>query len=461
MPEEPLRIAQFDHVSDGGDLVFVFDHRHFAVRVDDSLERGILEAKQIRAEEEGYPSPQASSALPISRIQSFIRAGADPEAVARQFNIAQALVRRFSMPVETEKKYAIDQFLTVAVPPNSKAKSYGDLIEMTLRNARIPMASITWSATRRGHEPWRIRAQFQSAGRIITADWNWNIRDNSVSPVNRQAKRLIGLPDKALPTEKSSLDQALDGRGPLPFSWMEHDEDAISEDETGSGTDETASGTDAQPQASEITNGSHQGIARASALRKPSDKGNAADGDNLRGSDYNHASSADSGLVDSGLVDSQGIDLQFAPQNTDIPDVSSHMAYVEGDAASPKDATDEALEGKDRRSSGREPRANRYSSWMYKSSQDKAGRQSTKDAGDLRHGSSGKGSGSVPVSAQPADRTDGRAASEEPSNSNPQRSDSHATGTSSANSTAHGQETSKKKSGRSAVPSWDEILFGD
>ncbi|MFT9231532.1 MAG: hypothetical protein ABF515_02685, partial [Bifidobacterium sp.] len=65
------------------------------------------------------------------------------------------------------------------------------------------------------------------------------------------------------------------------------------------------------------------------------------------------------------------------------------------------------------------------------------------------------------VSAHPADGTDGRAAFEEPSNSNPQRSDSHATGTSSANSTAHGQETSKKKSGRSAVPSWDEILFGD
>lgn len=82
MADEPLREARFDHVNEHGDLVFEALNRHFTVRVTDSLERGIMEAKQVRAELEGTPQPQAASALPISQIQSMIRAGITPVRIA-------------------------------------------------------------------------------------------------------------------------------------------------------------------------------------------------------------------------------------------------------------------------------------------------------------------------------------------------------------------------------------------
>ena len=74
MPENPFEEARFDHVGETGELVFVSGAGKFAVKVDDALERAILEAKQIRSEVQREHQPHTSTTLPISQIQSLIRA---------------------------------------------------------------------------------------------------------------------------------------------------------------------------------------------------------------------------------------------------------------------------------------------------------------------------------------------------------------------------------------------------
>ena len=102
------------------------------------------------------------------------------------------LVRRFSMAVETEKQYAIEQFLAVAAPKDSRVRTISELVERTLASAGIGMESVTWKSTRRGLEPWRIVAIFTSAGREIHAEWTWNMHDNSVMSLNNAARKLLG-----------------------------------------------------------------------------------------------------------------------------------------------------------------------------------------------------------------------------------------------------------------------------
>ena len=108
MPDDRLEKARFVRVSKTGDLVFSLGGREMAVSVDDTLERAILEAKQVRSEMRQAPQPHQQSTLPISQIQSLIRAGADPARVAEKYHLSEMLVRRFSMAVETEKQYAIE-----------------------------------------------------------------------------------------------------------------------------------------------------------------------------------------------------------------------------------------------------------------------------------------------------------------------------------------------------------------
>lgn len=205
MAEERLEKAGFVRVSESGDLVFSTGGRQFAVSVDDTLERAILEAKQIKSETQRMPQPHQQSTLPISQIQSLIRAGADPSRVAERYHLSETLVRRFSAAVETEKQYAIEQFLTVPAPKDSRVRTISELVERTLASVSIGMESVTWKSTRRGLEPWRIVAIFNSAGREIHAEWTWNMHDNSVVCLNNAARKLLGEQHPGSHTADSGL----------------------------------------------------------------------------------------------------------------------------------------------------------------------------------------------------------------------------------------------------------------
>lgn len=214
MPDQPYKTARFDHLDEHGDLVFVAGDTRYAVTVDDTLERAILESKQMRAEHVA-PQPRPQSSLPISQIQSLIRAGAEPARVAERYGLSEPLVRRFSASVETEKQYAIEQFLAVAAPKESRAHSLAALIDRSLAAARVPSESVTWRATRRGLEPWRVTARFEVAGRAISAEWMWDMHDNTVLCVNGTAKKLLG--DRSTAGTNTDQDTAVDDGLSIPL----------------------------------------------------------------------------------------------------------------------------------------------------------------------------------------------------------------------------------------------------
>ncbi len=214
--------AQFDHVTPDGDLVFAADGMPFLVRVDDTFERAVLEAKQIRSEKRITTAVHQQRTLPISQIQSLIRAGADPEHIARQYELSEVIVRRFATSIEAEKKYAIEQFLRVRAPKESKVRTLSELIDRTLAAARVRPESVQWKATRRGLEPWRISATFISAGHRIHAEWSWNMHDNTVVCINNAASKLIGEMGSATGASfddagtQTALDEALPSSVDLP-----------------------------------------------------------------------------------------------------------------------------------------------------------------------------------------------------------------------------------------------------
>lgn len=192
MPENPIQEAKFDHVGRNGELVFSLRGMLFGVTVDDTLEHAILEAKQLKAEQQRYQQTPQTSSLPISQIQSLIRAGAEPEQVAQRYGLSETLIRRFSSGVETEKQYAIEQFFMLPAPKDSRVRTISELIERTLAAAGIGMESVKWSATRRGLEPWKITARFESAGNHVSASWSWDMHDNTMVCLDETAKKLIG-----------------------------------------------------------------------------------------------------------------------------------------------------------------------------------------------------------------------------------------------------------------------------
>ena len=198
MLENPPKAASFDHVDADGNLIFICENTPLSIQVDDTLERAIAESHQITRQnndkngEADNNATSTTATLPISQIQALIRAGVDPSHVAQRYNVSETQVRRFSAGVETEKQYAIEQFLLVPAPKQSNMRTLADLIERTLAKAHIGMETIKWRATRRGLEPWLITATFKTATRTIKAEWTWNMHDNSVTCANPSSRLLLG-----------------------------------------------------------------------------------------------------------------------------------------------------------------------------------------------------------------------------------------------------------------------------
>lgn len=212
MLENPPKEASFDHIDADGNLIFICENTPLRIQVDDTLERAIAGSHKITSKnsdehnsaDAGTNSMQSNATLPISQIQALIRAGVAPSHVAQRYNVSEAQVRRFSAGVETEKQYAIEQFLLVPAPKQSNMRTIADLIERTLAKAHIGMETVQWKATRRGLEPWRITATFKTATRTIKAEWTWNMHDNSVTCANPSSRLLLGEDVNAADTSKQS-----------------------------------------------------------------------------------------------------------------------------------------------------------------------------------------------------------------------------------------------------------------
>lgn len=221
MSERQPEQARFDHVDSAGGLVFVSGDASFVVQVDDDLEHAILEAKQIMSES-GEQRHPAGHKVPISQIQTLVRAGAEPSRVAERYGLSETLVRRFSASVETEKQYAIRQFLSVPASKESRKHTISEVIDRSLAAARVRPEDVQWRATRRGLEPWKISAQFKTAGRTIRAEWTWNMQDNTVTALNRTAQTLLGETTAAkqsmpiVPVDDAQNDYGLDFNAELP-----------------------------------------------------------------------------------------------------------------------------------------------------------------------------------------------------------------------------------------------------
>ncbi|KFI68644.1 septation protein SepH [Bifidobacterium magnum] len=192
MSGEPESVAQFNGVTPSGQLVFTAGGREFLVEVDETLNKAVATANRILSNQtDNGHAPIHQPSLPIPQIQSLIRAGADPERVAKRFGVSVEQVHRFSASVQTEKNFAVQQFLRVKAPKESGAHTLSELMERSLTALQVRPDSVQWSATRRGHEPWRITATFRYQNRVVIACWAWNMNDNAVVCENDPACRLL------------------------------------------------------------------------------------------------------------------------------------------------------------------------------------------------------------------------------------------------------------------------------
>ncbi|WP_051905284.1 septation protein SepH [Bifidobacterium actinocoloniiforme] len=474
MPQEEIRTARFDHVSDQGDLVFKCERGLFAVTVDNALDRAILEAKQVLEEEHGTPVPQASAALPISAIQTAIRAGTSTERVAQEFAVNEALVRRFASPIEVEKKYAIEQFLSMSSPKRGAGYSNEEAISRALDAANVPLGAVSWTATRRSQGPWKIRASFQAGGQAIQADWTWNMKENTITCLNTPARQLLEGSDAFMPAPAPTPEDvaAQDGYAPLPPVQAPRGQDPTDDGPLAQRTDHAqtqtvemnivpapedqaepepatepkpASETEPAPETEPVTVAQSEPAAGRQEQALPLQP--AA-----------QAPASPRAQVQTGQGVQKDDEAAAAPEDQRYP------------APPPAETSTEDREEESAGSSASEPSA--LTAWMYGGS--KRVKAKKKPKVSSRNNPKGEAqapepavssSAALPSQATSANSSQPDAAPQSPGATSPQGTEQAVQEPGHAQSRRVREEpetrSPHKKSGRSAVPSWDEILFGD
>ncbi|MCO6558375.1 MAG: DUF3071 domain-containing protein [Bifidobacterium sp.] len=419
MPISSVADAQFDHVDEDGELVFVSKGLKFRIPVDDTLEHAILEARQILSETDEASNPGMAQTLPISSIQALIRAGAQPEKVAKKYGLSQALVRRFSAAVETEKQYAIEQFLAVSAPKGSKVHSVEDLIARTLAAARIGMESVKWGATRRGREPWLITATFSTQRNRIRAEWTWNMHDNTVECQNTAAQILLGERDTAGQSNQSEDGaQNLSGQSEGSDQSSENADGAAGATKKASarGNEDEAMAASGFKTSPKLPGDSVRSARIASTVASMQEQ---TDEENQHSSSHSTLNSSNS---ENNQPNSEGIGSLSLPYPA--PTANSQATSANTVTPDSSRATTAPAEPSSLPLPSRTPTAQPQ---MF-----------------------------VPLNDTPEIETN-HAHSDTSGNANDQQDNQSANDRNNHDEHKHG----KRKSGRSAVPSWDEILFGE
>ena len=195
MPENALEDARFDHVSETGELVFVSGAGKFAVKVDEALERAILEAKQIRSEvqeEQKTTHPTHPADFANSIVDSRWRRS---RACRGKIFVKRSACSAF-LGFGRNGKATCDRAVSRRSSAEGKPRTHAF---RTDRTHFCGSAGALGRCDLEGHQTWlgawKISAQFVSSGHNVCAEWSWNMHDNAVSCLNSAARKLIGEQD--------------------------------------------------------------------------------------------------------------------------------------------------------------------------------------------------------------------------------------------------------------------------
>lgn len=206
-----MRKADFDHVDEEGNLVLSLDGAQVVLEASEQLEDALLASRKIKAQ---AAAQKRLTPLPISRIQLMLRAGKTSGEIAEELQVGEGLISKIAGPVENEKRAAIQQFLSGSYQKAHIGKEgVSEIISRALSRLGVKKNAVHWTASRRGRGPWTVTAEFDRDQNQWAPSWSWDGQDNSISPLNEEAKYLLEEESGPVPAPESAKKSALP---PLP-----------------------------------------------------------------------------------------------------------------------------------------------------------------------------------------------------------------------------------------------------
>ena len=112
--------------------------------------------------------------MPPREIQQRIRAGLSAAELAHLTGEPVEALAKFEGPVLAERAYIVELARSTRIGRDATSPTLGDLVGDRLAGRAIDPASVEWDAWREVDEPWRVAADFATAGRTVRAMWTFD-----------------------------------------------------------------------------------------------------------------------------------------------------------------------------------------------------------------------------------------------------------------------------------------------
>lgn len=133
-------------------------------------------------------------------IQARIRAGMSADELAEVSGMPLERIRRYEWPVLAERGHVADTAQRVAVARSGKVDTtLADAVNERLA-ARGAGEGIEWDAWREDGGTWIVQATFEAGGRLRSAQWRYEIDDQTLEPVDDESRWLTAQPELAQTT---------------------------------------------------------------------------------------------------------------------------------------------------------------------------------------------------------------------------------------------------------------------
>lgn len=186
--------------------------REFTLALDARLRtalRGMLE--RTGPHQTGQLEIPMESTLRPRDIQTRIRAGETPEAVAHAAGTSVDRIMAFAGPVMDERAHMAQRAQLSSVrrrSGESGARTLGEAVAAHLRSDNVDPSVVEWDAWRREDGRWTLTGSYDVAGRSGTATFSYDPRGSFVTVDDEDAHWLIGetSPAAHAPAEATSDD---------------------------------------------------------------------------------------------------------------------------------------------------------------------------------------------------------------------------------------------------------------
>ncbi len=141
--------------------------------------------------------PEASASVSHEKlspreIQSRIRAGASPEALAEASGNALSRIMSFAPPILLERQHVATKAARTIVRRASGAGPLSDVLVARLAPHGVEPSDIAWDSYKREDGRWTVRVSYPSKEGERVGTWLFDVRNSALVPADDEARWLVG-----------------------------------------------------------------------------------------------------------------------------------------------------------------------------------------------------------------------------------------------------------------------------